>query len=180
MNRLLWRQNLRWLLQSPWQVLVPTLGVALGVAAVVAIDIAKTSAIESMRTSGESVAGRATHVLTGGPTGLDEEIYRVLRIERGLREIAPVVTGSIQIGGRSLVVLGIDPFADAAMRPQLSTISDLSAGISGALLTRPGGILLSRRTAGEIGLESGDRAESLGSGRLHSIEVIGLFELVFN
>ena len=44
MSRLLWRASLRYLLRHPWQIGLSLVGVALGVAVVVAIDLANSSA----------------------------------------------------------------------------------------------------------------------------------------
>ena len=48
------------------------LGIALGVAVVVSIDIANASSARAFELSAETVAGRATHQISGGPQGLDE------------------------------------------------------------------------------------------------------------
>ncbi len=174
MTSLLWRQNLRWLMRSPWQALVPVMGVALGVAAVVAIDLAKSSADESFRLSTESVVGRATHVLVGGPTGLDERIYLGLRLERGLRSSAPVVEGSLFVGERSLRVLGVDPFVDAPLRPHLSPLAQPGGEALAALLTQPGGVLLADGTARQLGVKPGEALQAVAGGRRQAITVIGV------
>jgi len=173
-TRLLWRQNLRWLLHSPWQVGVPLLGVALGVAAVVAIDLAKQSANQSFRLSTESVVGRATHSLVAGPTGIDETLYPRLRVEHGLRGSAPVVEGSLRLRDRSIGLLGIDPHADAAMRPYLATPIRSTGDVLAALLTRPGAILVSTETAAALGLAAGEELEAIAGGRRQRVEVVGL------
>ena len=71
------------------------LGVALGVAVVVAIDLANASARRGFARSTEAVTGRATHQVRGGPSGLPEEVYRRLRVEHGVRPSAPVVEGVV-------------------------------------------------------------------------------------
>lgn len=95
MSRLLLRSGLRSLLRHPWQIGLAALGVALGVAVVVSIDVANRSAERAFDLSTEAVAGRATHQVLGGPTGLPESVYRALRVELGVREAAPVVEGDV-------------------------------------------------------------------------------------
>ena len=56
------------------------LGVALGVAVVVAVDLANESARRGFLLSVEALSGRATHEVVGGPLGLPEAVYRELRI----------------------------------------------------------------------------------------------------
>ena len=63
------------------------LGVALGVATVVAIDIANESARRSFIAANEAVAGTATHRLDGI---ISDDLYTRLRLEHGL-QATPVV-----------------------------------------------------------------------------------------
>src|SRR5215510_4343367 len=93
MTPTLLKTSLRHLLRHPWQVGLAVLGVALGVAVVVSIDLANVSASRAFALSTEAVTGRATHQIVGGPGGLDEAIYRRVRIDLGLRAAAPLVEG---------------------------------------------------------------------------------------
>src|SRR5262245_58372641 len=93
MTPTLLKTSLRHLLKHSWQVGLAILGVALGVAVVTSIDLASSSARRAFALSTESVAGRATHQSVGGPGGLDEAIYRKIRIGLGLRDSAPLVEG---------------------------------------------------------------------------------------
>src|ERR1044071_2329591 len=92
MTDTLWRVMLRSIQRRPFQSILFVAGVALGVAMIVAIDLANGSASRAFGLFTESIAGRATHQITGGPTGLPEDLYTRLRTELGLREAAPVVT----------------------------------------------------------------------------------------
>ncbi len=91
MKPILLRIGLRYLNQNPLQTGLLILSVAIGVAVIVAVDLANESASRSFQISAESIIGRATHRITGGPSGLDEDLYRRLRLELGLEKIAPVV-----------------------------------------------------------------------------------------
>src|SRR5512136_687292 len=98
------------------------IGIMLGVAVVVTIDLANTSASRAFELSTEAVTGRATHQITGGPNGLDEAIYTRLRREGVTRQAAPIVAeyvSSPQLGDRPLQLLGIDPFAEPPFRSYL-------------------------------------------------------------
>ena len=100
--------------------MLAVLGVALGVTVVVAMDLAIQSSREAFRVSAETVSGRATHEVLGGPGGLDEQVFTALRVEAGVRESAPVVEGyasSSAFPGRALRVLGVDPFSELPFRP---------------------------------------------------------------
>ncbi len=178
--RPLFRIALAHSLRRPLQSMLLVLGVALGVAVVVAIDLANGSALAAFRLSTEAVTGRATHRIVGGPDGLDEALYRRLRTELGMRASAPIVEALVRVpalGGETLTLLGVDPFAEPPFRGFLGGgggsaggASDsegigrsdgrgegLSADALAAFLTRPGAVLLSRDLAARAGVRPGDR-----------------------
>ena len=126
--RSLLRTSLRSLSRRRWLSILCIVGIALGVAVVVSIDLANESARRTFTLATESVAGRATHQIVGGPLGVDEEVYLRLRVELGEQYVAPLVSGYVQVedqGGQPLRILGIDPFADAPFRSYLQTAGDL-------------------------------------------------------
>ncbi len=156
-QRLLARASLRHLGSHPWLTALSLLGIALGVAVVVSIDLANASAMRAFERSTDAVAGRATHQLVGGPSGLPESVYRDVRLLPGAPVSAPVVEGYVRATSgdrRTLTVLGVDPFAEAPFRsfvPRGGGSVDL-----GAFLTEPGTALLTRRTAQALGVNTGD------------------------
>lgn len=177
MSRLLLRSGLRSLLRHPWQIGLAALGVALGVAVVVSIDVANRSAERAFDLSTEAVAGRATHQVLGGPTGLPESVYRALRVELGVREAAPVVEGDVAapaFPGRAFRLLGVDPFAERPFRPYLDPAGpDLEVG---PLLTRPGAAVLAAGTAAELGLDPGDTVALRVGAERRAVTIAGLLE----
>ena len=82
---LLWRSSLRHLVRHPWQFGLAVLGVALGVAVVVSIDLANASARRAFTLSTEAVTGKATHQVVGGPGGIPDDAFRRLVVEAGDR-----------------------------------------------------------------------------------------------
>lgn len=119
MKGLLVRSSLRHLGRHPWLTALSLLGIALGVAVVVSIDLASGSALRAFERSTDAVAGRATHQLLGGSTGVPEAVYQALRVRPGAPVAAPVVEGYVQaaVGDkRTLTVLGVDPFAEGPFR----------------------------------------------------------------
>jgi putative ABC transport system permease protein len=181
---ILWLSSLRYLMRHPWQVGLAVLGVSLGVAVVVSIDLANQSAKRAFALSTEAVAGRATHTITGGPGGLAEDLYRRLRVEAGVRTVAPVVEGYAslpaedlkslkEIPGRRFQLLGIDPFAEMPFRPYLS---DTASPDIRALVTRPGAALISSDTARLLGVSPGDTLELSVGGIQHDIQLVGLID----
>lgn len=160
------------------------LGVALGVAVVVAIDLANTSAARAFELSAETVTGKATHQVVGAAGALDDSVYRSLRVDAGVEKSAPVVEGyaklaadtasaTVDAESRTMQVLGIDPFAEAPFRPFVATgtralaLSDF-IGAETALLSAP--------TARSMGLAAGDTLRLEIEGVVHRLVLAGLVQ----
>jgi putative ABC transport system permease protein len=161
MHSILLKTSLRHLLKHPWQVGLAMLGVALGVAVVVSIDLANSSARRAFALSTETIAGRATHQIVGGPNGLDESVYRAVRLDLGVRQSAPVVEGYAAAPdhpGLTLHILGLDPLADAPFRSFGAGTGRSSGALASPadLFVKPGAALLSADTARTYGLQQGD------------------------
>lgn len=167
----------RYLRRHPWQTGLAILGIALGVAVVVGIDLANASARRAFRLSAESVSGRATHQIVGGPAGLPENLYARLRIEAGVRPSAPVVEGyvaAVDFPGRTFHLLGVDPFADAAFRTYLGRGGAKDLGDLAAFMTRPGAALLSSETAAQMGLAAGAQLQLRIGGLRRAVTLVGV------
>lgn len=130
------KTGLRYLIRRPFQSILCILGIALGVAMVIAIDLANASASRAFELSTDTVAGKATHQVVGSGAGLDEEVYRRIKVELGIREAAPVVSSyatAIELDEQPLRILGVDIFAEGPFRSYLGqgdealTENDLSA-----------------------------------------------------
>ena len=151
--------GLRYLTRHPWQSALMVLGIALGVAVVVAIDLANASASRAFDLSTDAVAGRATHQITGPPGGLDEALYARLRqVPGGVGLAAPIVSEYVtspQMGGRALQLMGVDPFAEAPFRDYVPGGEAGSPAIPTEFFSRPGAILISADNAERYGLGPG-------------------------
>ena len=177
MKRILWRTSRRYLLKHPVLIGLSMLGVALGVSVVVAIDLANTSARQAFDLSTETVTGKATHQIIGAGKGLEEAVYRDLRVGLGVREAAPVVAGFVRAPaypGRSFQVLGIDPLAEEPFR---SYTGGVDAGFDlAAFITRPQTGLMARPTAEALGLSLGDTLAVRVGGVERALTLVGLLE----
>ena len=151
--------SLRTLLRHPIQFAIMALGIALGVAVMVGIDIANASAARAFDLSTSAVTGRATHAIVSSAQDVDESIYARLRTDpqwRNKLESAPLVIAyavSPQLGEVPFTLLGIDPFAEAPFRSYLGAQQQTRQETIASLLTVPGAILLSAPTAQQYGLE---------------------------
>ncbi|MBL8118058.1 MAG: ABC transporter permease, partial [Anaerolineae bacterium] len=81
MSPAIFRLARRYISRRLLQSVLFVLGVALGVAMVIAIDVANNSASRAFDLSAESITGKATHQILGGSSGLPTELYRQLRLE---------------------------------------------------------------------------------------------------
>ncbi len=175
----LWKVGLRYLLRHRWQSLLMVLGVALGVAVVISIDLANASASRAFALSTEALTGRATHQITGGPLGVPEQVYTDLKRSGLEYPIAPVVSeyvSSPALGDRPLQLLGIDPFSDGPFRSFLSQGAAVPVDQLTAFLTRPGAVLLSRPLAERYHVRAGDTVPLVSAGRAETAVVAGLLE----
>lgn len=170
---LLRRASLRYQRQHPWLLALSVLGVALGVAMVVAIDLGNASARRAFALSAETVAGRATHQVTGAAGTLPDSVYRQVRVALGVRAAAPVVEGYAQARGRTLQLLGVDPLAEAPFRPFVGRGSGIDLG---AFLARPGAALLAEATAEALGVAPGDTFTVRVGGVVHGLRLAGRLE----
>jgi putative ABC transport system permease protein len=178
-SRTLFNIGWRYLLRHPWQSVLMILGITLGVAVVVAVDLANTSATRAFDYSTDAVVGRATHQIVAGPRGLDEAIYVALRRGGVVRAAAPVVTeyvSSAQLGGRTLQLLGIDPFAEPPFRNYLW--AEAGAPVAGLtdLLTEPGAVVISSDLAARYGLAEGASLTLEVAGYERAAFIAGLLE----
>ncbi len=178
--RLARRHISRRLLQSTLFVV----GVALGVAMVIAIDVANNSASRAFALSAESITGKATHQVVGGPLGLPTDLYRQLRQELGLRDSAPVVESYVRaasLGEQPLLLLGVDTFAEPPFRSYLTTVTVLGENqrafdALNAFIAEPNTALLSRTLASRFGIQPGDTVTLRAGERPAQVRVVGLLQ----
>jgi putative ABC transport system permease protein len=164
--RTLWAASLRHLLRHPAQLALALLGLALGVATITAVDIATASSGRAFELSMQAVNGAATHELTGGPGGIDEQLYVTLRTSGTPIRLAPVVEGYVVVAGQAMQLIGIDPVVDVsvrrdeerrARREASPAVTDVLAGDRGleraaAWFTEPGAVVMARQMAARLGI----------------------------
>jgi putative ABC transport system permease protein len=159
----------RYLTRHPWQTWLSIIGIALGVAVVIAVDLANESARRGFRLSVEQVAGPATHQIQAATGGISDQTYVDLRIEQRLSLATPVIEAPIRIGERSLTLLGLDLIAAAPMRPGLlagaggAADAEAAAGLATALvrlLGESGTLVLAAADARALGVAAGDTVQA--------------------
>ncbi|NIQ31982.1 MAG: ABC transporter permease, partial [Acidobacteria bacterium] len=86
-------------------------------------DLANASARKAFLLSMDMVTGEATHQVVGGAGGVREDLYTALRVDHGIRSIAPIIDGSVEVGDRLVDILGVDLFAEQEIRAFTSEAS---------------------------------------------------------
>ncbi len=165
------RVSMRNLLRHPWQSILSVVGIALGVAVVIAIDLTNESARRAFSLSNQMVAGQATHHIIGGPTGLDETLYRDLRVDHGIRGMWPLVAGWVRLpdnDDQRFSVIGVDPFAQTSHSAIHRSTRDLSPT---ELLSVNNAVLLAQDTVRRLGLTVPGELRVRGAGDLHRLRV---------
>lgn len=198
-NAPLWRLALRRIRRRPFQYVLFILGIAIGVAMMVSIDLANGSAQRAFELSTDAIAGRTTHRIEAiSPVGIDESLYRELRTELGYTRSAPIVEGYVvaeDLDRQPMRLVGVDFFAEAPFRSYLSGDSergsdDTSGGNPGsdasasgqgidaliAFLTEPNTVILAQDTAVQYGVQVGDQLQLTLSGQPLMARVVGILQ----
>lgn len=126
MPSLLWTSYFRYLRKNLWLFVLSVTAVAVGVAVVLAVELASVSAKLSFALSMEALTGRSNFTVSNGSGRIPSDFYRELRVDWGFQRSAPVLEGyvNVPVGDDSertaepltLTLLGIDPFADKGVR----------------------------------------------------------------
>jgi len=155
-----------------WQTALAILGIALGVAVVMAVSLANQSASRAFAITMEQISGRVSHQILGGPSGIPEKLYTRLRQEQSHLKSAPVVEGVVRIGQEPFTLLGLDPLSEQPFR----TMTQLpGTGVLTRLLTQQNGLLFSSYTAKRLGLSAGDKITLAIAARSPEVEILALF-----
>ncbi len=143
--------------RHPLQLLLAILGVALGVAVFVGVDLANDSARRAFEQSEASLVGSATHQFIGVGTEIPNDIYRELRLNNGPLIAAPVVETEVRLvgaGERSFTLIGIDPLEELEFRSYSSMSLDMESD-SSRLIVEPNTVLIPASLSDELEIELG-------------------------
>lgn len=110
------------LTQRPFRTVLTIVGVALGVAASVAVRTANIEVLHSFEQAVVTVAGPTTLEVSGGDLGIDEQLITVVRAVPGVASATPVLVqmavrlDAVGEPGGALHVLGLDLLAEFERR----------------------------------------------------------------
>jgi len=95
------------------------LGMALGVAVIVAIAMVNRTLTTSFQSTIEQIAGKAVLQVTNSESGMAEAVFPIVRDTDGVRDVAAAVDGFLPVSGERaerLYIYGVDLLTDFAMR----------------------------------------------------------------
>ncbi|PPK76738.1 putative ABC transport system permease protein [Methylobacter tundripaludum] len=161
MSSVLNRASRNFLWRHPWQLALAIVGIALGVAVVISIDLAMESSLNAFDQAGKAFSGVATHRIIAGDGGLDEKLYRRLRVDEGIQKLSPVVNGYVFVSKQTdagFNLIGIDPFIEKSFQSiwQIRKNENTSVELLTRLITEPNTALISEQTASRLGLNIED------------------------
>ena len=170
---MLLRAGLRYMLRHRWQGLLAITGIALGVAVVLAVDLANSGARAAFELSAQQLQGKATHRLVVPGATLPDQVYVDLHRQGGAPLMAPVVNGRVDIKGVSgrYQLVGFDLFAEAPFRGELSRVSN-RAGFTADWLTKPGALVLGESSARALDIARGDTLTIIYRGKSVPLSVL--------
>jgi putative ABC transport system permease protein len=102
------------------------MGVACGVAAVVGMTMSAQAALRSFTKAVEFLRGKATHSIQRPAGPMEEDFLAKLGRDPAVEWFSPVIDRRLRLGNEEVVhVLGIDPFLDRTIRPEISKVDFL-------------------------------------------------------
>ncbi|MBE9032125.1 FtsX-like permease family protein [filamentous cyanobacterium LEGE 11480] len=186
-NRPLWRLGWQRLRQRPLQYVLCVVGIALGVAMMVSIDLANGSAQRAFGLSTDAITGKATHrVVAVSPMGVEEAVYTKLKRQVGQVKSAPVVEGYVKVpelGNQPMRLVGVDVFAEAPFRSYFADATSTKSAEPQTngngfieFLTQPNTVVLPKNTAAEYGVSLGETISVDLAGQIQPVQVVGIVE----
>ncbi len=165
----------RTLLRDPLRTAITVLGVALGVAVVLAIRLANGGVLDSFRVGLDHVAGKSRLQVSAGELGFDETLFPQIAQVPGVAKAVPLIQELTPVEGfprEVLLVLGVDILADSEVREYRGPSPELADPLQ--LLTEPDAILVPQRFARAHGLQVNGRIRLLTPRGVRPFTIRGL------
>ena len=159
----------RQLAREPLRSAATVLGVALGIAVVIAIRMANDSSLRGFTTALDAMSGKTSVEIVGPATGIDEALLAGLGWLREHGHVSPVIEGDAVLAGQApaarrgglLRVLGVDILRDQPFRDyRLLDLSQQGREPTSQefleLLIDPRSVIVTEKLARRLGLQVGD------------------------
>ncbi len=175
LSPLLLRAGLRYQLRHRWQALLSLSGIVMGVAVVLAVDLANSAAKASFALSSAQLRGAATHRIVGVGGEMPDSVYRQLYTTPGHPPMAPVITARVKVAGQAgqMRLVGLDLLAEGSFRDGLPELIQGTASLA-RWLSRPGLAALSTSASKALNTGAGGRLTLSYQGRDFPLEVMAI------
>ena len=146
--------------------LLQLMGVACGVAAVVGMTLSAQTALKSFTKAVEFLRGKATHSIQRPVGPMEESLLMELLRDPAVEWLAPVLDRRLSLSrGDSIHLLGIDPFLDRIIRPEIAEAQWLNQnsqeqGELPAFLSDEGAVLVDKQFLKELPALNGGTIET--------------------
>ncbi len=157
---------LRYLFRRRSLSVLQLLGIACGVAAVIGMGLSARSALSSFNKAIEFLRGSSTHLIERPAGPIDEKMLAQLMQDPSVDFFAPVIDRRVRLtDGEAIHVLGIDPFLDRDIRPEISRAYFAEMGRSEredhfSFFTDERSVLIDSNLAAQLKLGPGSRLET--------------------
>jgi len=152
--------SLRHLRRHRLRTFLTFLGIALGVATIIAIAIVNRTLTGSFHRTIELLAGKAVLQVVNGESGVRESIFPLIRDAEGVKDAAPIVEGFLPVvgfQGERLFIYGVDFLADPSIREHrfVGPPSDLESALD--FIAQPDSLAITESFSRRLGLPPGSR-----------------------
>jgi putative ABC transport system permease protein len=169
--------TLRHLRYHKGRTLLSMVGIALGVAVFVSVQIAIHTAIESFNASVDHVSGKANLQVTSFGRGFSEDVYLKVKKVPGVKAATPVIQYVSKMDepiGEPLYLLGIDVFSDRPFREYQFYEND-DEGL--LFLKTPHSIAITEKLANRHGLKRGQKINLIVGSKKVTLTITNLLKM---
>jgi len=172
----IFRFSLGYLLRKRIQTALLIVGIALGVAVVVAIDFSNETAKKALDLSVQSLLGNSTHQIISANGGIDEEVFINLVKRGGNDRLSPIVEGFVSVpafDSKSMLIFGIDPLLDFGMRNIYGNQTTVLFPLINSIAQK-GNTIISSDLAEKYGLNLNNFIEIEFEGKRSELVIVGI------
>jgi hypothetical protein len=172
------RVSLRHFARHKLRTFFTTGGIALGVAAMVAVRLVNDSASRAFESAVERMAGKTALEIANGSVGVPEELLEELRAVPGVAVAAPSVQGILPVSGlhgERLYFFGVDLVADDELRDYDSPEASIEDPL--VFLAQPDSVAVTTEFLERNRLAAGDVIHVSGAGGDFALTIRGTLEV---
>ena len=167
--------------QHKLRVALTILGITLGVAVFFAVQATNTTLVDSLNTTIEKLAGKATLQISAGNSGFSQEYLKTVRATSGVALSEPVteLTATTNLpGNEKLLVLGLDTGSDLNIYADMFEDGGFVVKNPLAFASRSDSIAISPKFADRYGFKDGDKISLQTQSGIKDFTIRGFFKSV--